>query len=165
MGKLVSFDAPNVDESTRNDVIRVFLGGTIDNGDSEDWQHELIKRLKESEDMLAYDVHVYNPRREDWRDDQGWMNGQVTWELSHQEKADIIVMNILADSKSPISLLELGLNAKDDKMVVFCTDKFYRFNNVAITCDRYNVPLIKSNEVGSIYGYLRYVINKKANNK
>lgn len=165
MGKVVSFDAPNVDDTTSNDIIRVFLGGTIDNGNSEDWQHEVIKRLKESEDMLGCEVHVYNPRREDWKEDQGWMEGQVTWELSNQEKADIIIMNILGDSKSPISLLEIGLNAKDDKMTVFCTDKFYRFNNVAITCKRYNVPLIKSNELGSIYGYLRYAINKKASNK
>lgn len=34
---------------------------------------------------------------------------QVNWELEHLEKADLIIMNILASSKSPITLLEMGL--------------------------------------------------------
>ena len=33
---------------------------------------------------------------------------QVNWELEHLEKADLIIMNILASSKSPITLLEMG---------------------------------------------------------
>ena len=31
---------------------------------------------------------------------------QVNWELEHLEKADLIIMNILASSKSPITLLD-----------------------------------------------------------
>lgn len=36
MGKVIAFDAPNKDESSDKSIFKVFLGGTIDNGDSVD---------------------------------------------------------------------------------------------------------------------------------
>ena len=53
----------------------------------------------------------------------------------------MIVMYILGSSKSPISLLEMGLHAKGGKMVVICEKDFYRYDNVRITCEYYNVPM------------------------
>ena len=50
MGKVIAFDAPNKDESSDKSIFKVFLGGTIDNGDSVDWQHKIINTLKERED-------------------------------------------------------------------------------------------------------------------
>ena len=44
-------------------------------------------------------------------------------------------------SQSPITLLELGLYAGSDKLRVICTEEFYRYDNVRITCARYGVPL------------------------
>lgn len=162
MGKVVSFDAPNKDESSDKSIFKVFLGGTIDNGDSVDWQHKIINTLKEREDDIDVELHVLNPRRDNWKEDSNeWMEGQVTWELENQEKSDLIVMNIEPKSKSPISLLEIGLNAKDDKLAVFCTEEFYRFNNIRITCARYGVPLIKNNDIDSIINYIIYKANKK----
>lgn len=71
----------------------------------------------------------------------GEMDYQVRWELDHLDKADMIIMYILGTSKSPISLLEMGLHAKRDKMHVICKKNFYRYNNVRITCEYYDVPL------------------------
>jgi len=45
------------------------------------------------------------------------------------------------DSKAPISLLELGLEAKNKKVVVVCEDGFYRKGNVEIVCNKYDIPL------------------------
>ena len=62
------------------------------------------------------------------------------------EKADYIIMNFLPGSKSPITLLELGLFAESGKLFVICPDEFYRSGNVQIVCNKYNIPLYKSIE-------------------
>ena len=72
------------------------------------------------------------------------MDYQVNWELSHLEESDFIIMNILGTSKSPISLLELGLFAHSKKISVVCDSTFYRYDNVSITCKRYGIPLYKT---------------------
>lgn len=47
-------------------------------------------------------------------------------------------------NKSPITLLELGLFAKSGKLYVVCTEGFYRYDNVRITCAKYGVPVYAS---------------------
>ena len=66
--------------------------------------------------------------------------------LNHLESADFIVMNILGSSKSPITLLEMGLFARSGKLAVVCEPSFYRYDNVRITCAKYHVPLYSSCE-------------------
>ena len=93
------------------------------------------------------DMDIYNPRRASW--DNSWVHGfenpqfyqQVNWELNALEKADFIILNLLPNSKSPISLLELGLFAKSGKLLVCCPKEFYRSGNIQIVCDKYNIPL------------------------
>ena len=58
------------------------------------------------------------------------MEKQIKWEQNHLDSADVIAMVLLDDSKSPISLLEMGLYAKSKKLIVFCTPEFYRYDNV-----------------------------------
>ena len=69
------------------------------------------------------------------------MDYQVNRELSHLEESSYIIMNIVGTSKSPISLLELGLFARSGKMAVVCDPTFYRYDNVRITCRKYGVHL------------------------
>lgn len=117
---------------------KIFLAGTIDMGNSRDWQTEIHDRFSKMDGRYI----LYNPRQENWDAARpGEMDYQVRWELGHLEDADIIVMYILATSKSPISLLEMGLHAKDGKMHVICEKDFYRYDNVRITCEYYGVPL------------------------
>ena len=121
-------------------VNSIFLAGTIDMGNSENWQTKLTTVFEN------YNVDVFNPRRDDW--DSSWVqqkenkqfNHQVTWELSCLEKADLIVMYFGPDSKSPISLLELGL-FKDKNVVCYCPKEFYREGNIDIVCERYGIDL------------------------
>ena len=88
---------------------------------------------------------LYNPRRGSWNGGAGGeMEYQVNWELEHLEKADIIIMNILGSSKSPITLLEMGLHARSGKLYVACEPSFYRYDNVRITCAYYGIPLYPS---------------------
>ena len=127
--------------------VKVFLAGTIENGESVDWQKTLIESLSKEES--TYPLSIYNPRRENWNKDakKGEIDEQIKWELHHLERSDLIIMNILGNSKSPISLLELGLFARQHKLIVFCPPTFYRFDNVRIVCERYGIPLYETNDI------------------
>jgi hypothetical protein len=56
------------------------------------------------------------------------------------DEADVIVLWFDPKTKSPISLLELGLHAQDEKMVVYCPEGFWRKGNVDIVCERHGIP-------------------------
>ena len=117
---------------------RIFLAGTIDMGNSRNWQAEIQDKFAAMNGRYI----LFNPRQENWDASRpGEMDYQVRWELDHLEQADIIIMYILGSSKSPISLLEMGLHAGSGKMTVICEPDFYRYDNVRITCDYYGVPL------------------------
>ena len=121
----------------------IFLAGTIDDGKSEDWQSKLIEELSDHE------ITILNPRRNNWGDlSDNELRKQITWELDHLEKADIIFMYIIGTSKSPISLLEMGIHIKDLKLIVVCEPEFYRYENVKITCEYYNAELYDSLGLG-----------------
>ena len=125
--------------------ISVFLAGSIEMGAAIDWQAQFIESFKDEDSLL-----FLNPRRDDW--DSSWEQSienkhfreQVEWELEAQEKADIIVMYFAPNTKSPITLLELGLFAKTQKMICCCPEGFWRKGNVDIVCDRYNVEVVDS---------------------
>lgn len=120
---------------------KIFLAGTIDMGNSRDWQKELYEEFKAMDGQYI----LFNPRQEHWDPSRpGEMDYQVRWELSHLEAADMIIMYIIGSSKSPITLLEMGLHAKGGKLYVICEEDFYRYDNVRITCDYYGVPFYTS---------------------
>jgi len=138
------FTAPN--RITIDGNKSIFLAGTIDMGNSHDWQDECVSYFK---DM---NINIYNPRRKEW--DSSWHQSfdnpqfyqQVNWELDALKKADYIIMNLLDNSKSPISLMELGLYANSAKLHVCCSDSFYRKGNIDIVCNNYNVPVFENLE-------------------
>lgn len=134
--------------------IKIFLAGSIEMGKAEDWQAEIPKLFKDRQNLV-----FFNPRRDDW--DSSWeqkasnpqFNYQVNWELDHLDKADLIFMYFSPETKSPISLLELGLYAESGKMIVCCPDDFYRKGNVDITCARHDIPVY--NTMDAAIGRLR----------
>ena len=121
--------------------ITVFLAGTIDMGNSVDWQLEAAELFREKEGNYI----LFNPRQAEWHPErEGEMDYQVNWELDHLQRADFILMNFLPGSQSPITLLELGLFAGSRKLRVICPASFYRYDNVRITCQRYAVPMYET---------------------
>jgi hypothetical protein len=121
----------------------LFLAGSIEMGSSEDWQSKIEEHLK----YRGADVVIANPRRDSW--DSSWTQQftnpqfyqQVNWELNGLDKADLIIMYFSPETKSPISLLELGLYAASKKIIVCCPDGFWRKGNVEIVCEKYEIPL------------------------
>lgn len=125
---------------------RIFLAGSIEQGKAEEWQTNL------SEELEDYDGIITNPRRENWNPDleQSYDNAffkeQVNWELDNLDSADLIVMYFDGNTKSPISMLELGLY-KDSNIVVYCPKEFWRKGNIDIVCNRFGIDLYEDKDI------------------
>lgn len=124
----------------------IFLAGSIENGTASNWQQLVEQELSD------LDVAVYNPRRDDW--DPTWEQSihnekfkeQVEWELDHIDLADIVLVYFDPNTKSPITLLELGILAESATgyVLVCCPNGFWRKGNVEIVCERYGIELVES---------------------
>lgn len=116
----------------------IFLAGSIEMDTAEDWQAKAIEQFR------TYASLIYNPRRAAW--DKTWkqdidsenFNVQVHWELDMIERADFVCVYFDPNTKSPISLLELGILAymKPKQTYVCCPRGFWRSGNVEIVCER-----------------------------
>lgn len=120
----------------------VFLAGTIEMGNSPDWQREVFHRLN------SYDMNILNPRRVVYGETA--IEEQVNWELDAMEMADLIIMHLEPDCKAPVSMLEFGLYAKSGKLIVHCPEGFWRRDNILITARRYGTKMVSDME-GLIY--------------
>ncbi|MCH2042580.1 MAG: nucleoside 2-deoxyribosyltransferase domain-containing protein [Saprospiraceae bacterium] len=126
----------------------IFLAGSIEMGKAEDWQAYIGNNL------FSHDIIILNPRREHW--DSSWKQSidnpvfkeQVDWELDALGQADLIFFYFAPKTKSPISLLELGLFANSTKVIVCCPNGFWRKGNVDIVCQRHHIPQVDNLEDG-----------------
>lgn len=122
----------------------VFLAGSIEMGRAEAWQQIVETSLEQRS------ITILNPRRDDW--DASWQQelanpqfrAQVEWELAAQERADLIVMYFAPNTQAPITLLEFGLFARSNKLVVCCPTGYWRKGNVDVVCARYDIPQVPS---------------------
>lgn len=129
-----------------NKKFSIFLAGSIEMDKADEWQKRVANELKD------FDINIFNPRRADW--DSSWKQTvddenfyeQVNWELDGLSMSDLIVIYFQPGTKSPISLLELGLHAMQDNILVCCPEGFWRRGNVEIVCERYDIPLYESLE-------------------
>lgn len=120
----------------------VFFSGSVDIRKSLDWQTSLTNSLQH------LPVTILNPWRPDW--DSSWKEDisnsqfreQVEWELDYMEKADIIATYFDPATKAPVTLLELGLFARDSRNVVCCPEGFWKRGNVQVVCKRYGIPCL-----------------------
>ncbi len=124
------------------DVTSVFLAGSIEMGAAEDWQSSISARLG------GLGIVILNPRRDNW--DPTWrqtrhdiqFRAQVEWELDGLDRASVVALWFVPESRAPISLLELGLTARRGKVGVGCPDGFWRKGNVEVICERFGIPLL-----------------------
>lgn len=148
----IEVKAPNTIEE-KNSYLKVFLAGSIEMGKAAKWQ-ERVTRALENERVI-----LYNPRRDDW--DSSWEQSidnrqfrtQVEWELTHMDKADIILMYLDPETKSPISLMELGIHCTSDKLVVCCPEGFWRKGNVDVVCKWNKIDMVPS--ISALIEYVR----------
>lgn len=111
-----------------------FLAGSIDINSEGNWRAKVVNEMK---DLWRF----FNPTRlehDTFSDSQ--MNTHIEWELDALELSDKILLNLLPNAKSPISLVELGLYVKTSKLIVVCPDQFYQKRYVNAICKKYNTP-------------------------
>lgn len=124
----------------------IFLAGSIEMDKAVNWQ-------KRCEEELSEKYIIFNPRRDSWNSsweqsiDNPQFKEQVTWELNALEQSDIIIMFFANNTKSPISLLELGLFAHSNKMKVVVEKGFWRKGNIDIVCERYDIQQYDSLDI------------------
>lgn len=117
----------------------VFLAGSIEMGKAVEWQQYIIDETQHKE------ITLLNPRRLDWNADlelsinNAVFFEQVNWELEGLEVADLIIFYFSPHTKSPVTLLEFGMYARSNKLVVCCPEGYWRKGNVDIVCQRYGV--------------------------
>ena len=118
--------------------ITVFLSGSIEMGSAIPWQEALVQEMDNP------NILFLNPRREDW--DETWKQNieneqfyeQVSWELNGLQLCDIAVVVFDPNTKSPITLMELGLLVGMNKLIlVYCPEGFWRKGNVDIICKEF----------------------------
>jgi len=125
-----------------NEVPTLFLAGSIEMGTAEDWQQKACDYF-ESEDII-----IYNPRRGDW--DASWnaspynkhLEDQIKWEHKHIMEADCVLFNFDPATKSPVTMMELGMMVSfhdTERIVVCCPPKFWRYLNVKTFCDLHDI--------------------------
>jgi hypothetical protein len=120
----------------------VFLAGSIEMGRAVDWQTDVTRRLEK------YQGTLLNPRRDHWG--YNWKQSvsnqkfreQLEWEFKGLQSSNYIIMYFAPGSKSPISLLELGLFSRSHKIICCCPKKFWRRGNVEFICQKFKIPLV-----------------------
>lgn len=138
MKKAIEVQAPN-EVVLDTEYTNVFLAGSIEMGVAEHWQKRVIDALSDKP------IRFLNPRRDDW--DSSWSQDihndefveQVVWELTSLEQSHLVIMYFDPNTKSPISLLELGLHAREQKLIVLCPEGFWRKGNVDVVCEYYGI--------------------------
>jgi hypothetical protein len=138
MKKAIEVQAPN-EVVLDTEYTNIFLAGSIEMGVAEHWQKRVIDALSDKP------IRFLNPRRDDW--DSSWSQDihndefveQVIWELTSLEQSHLVIMYFDPKTKSPISLLELGLHAKEQKLIVLCPEGFWRKGNVDVVCEYYGI--------------------------
>jgi len=131
--------------------VTIFLAGSIEMGVAEMWQAKVVNELKK------YKVLLFNPRRANWdvTIKQSILSkpfvDQVEWELEQIEKSDIIIFYFDGNTKSPVTMLELGLvlgrvderrEANHQQVLLCCPDEFWRSGNVEYTASRYGTNMV-----------------------
>ena len=149
---------PETQELDNPDGVGVFLAGTIEMGNSPDWQARAVRRLQD------LDVSIYNPRRV-VAPDEDLIAAQITWELNSIAKCQFIFMHFAANTVSPISLYELGLlqgnhriGQKRKSIVVACDPLYSRVKNVKVTLTH---PHFKNQDIHFTHSFERGLIEMR----
>jgi hypothetical protein len=129
----------------------LFLAGSIEMGRASDWQQVVEASFQQRP------ITILNPRRDDW--DATWrqelanpqFRAQVEWELAALEQADLIMLYFAPNTQAPITLLEFGLFARSNKLVVCCPEGYWRKGNVDVVCLRYAIPQVPT--LAELCGY------------
>ncbi|CAL2083375.1 nucleoside 2-deoxyribosyltransferase domain-containing protein [Tenacibaculum sp. 190524A02b] len=115
-----------------------FLAGSIDYQSKTPWRKTIIEKSSKR-------IHFFDPTNKNHHNlSDTEMKNQIEWELNTLELSDKIILNFLGYSKSPISLVEMGLYAQSGKLIIICPPEFYQNRYMYPLASKYNIPLFKN---------------------
>ncbi len=118
----------------------IFLAGSMAIGDRMNWRTRAINTFEKR-------YHLFDPTNVHHADlNDSEMSKHIKWEWEALKHSDAILFNFNAESKSPISLLELGMYIRSEKIVVVCPKEFYQSHYIETLCSEEQVPLFQSIE-------------------
>ncbi|MDG1333826.1 MAG: nucleoside 2-deoxyribosyltransferase domain-containing protein [Crocinitomicaceae bacterium] len=148
------FRPPNDISQIPQDRASVFLAGSMATTRKNNWRQTATRTFQ-----AAY--HFFdptNPRHNNLNDEE--MRNHIKWELEAMKLSDIIILNFLPDSLSPISLVEIGMYISSNKLVVVCPKEFYKWRYIDTLCNEYNTPIFNQLE-DVLNGDLDTILNEQ----
>lgn len=137
------------------DSIKLYLAGTMDFGSQEnDWQGKIIQGLAYLTDpykgLIMYknaNFIILNPKVMPTTGTAPGLDNpefvqQMQWRMQMVDQADVVFLNILKKSQSPIPLLEFGSLVQSGKLVVRTSEEYPYYAQLRLYCEKYNVPLL-----------------------
>ncbi len=119
----------------KDDYLGVFLGGSAGN---EDWRTQLMNALREGPFVFL------NPNRVSPQSNPIELAEQVKWELNALAVSDISVMCFDDTSISPLAFLEIGLQARSRKLIIYCPADAWVKTVLEVASQKYNFKLVNS---------------------
>ncbi len=130
---------------TSNDILpinkknqrSIFLAGSMDHKQEGSWREEIIAEFGTNDIFDPTNTHHDELNTEQ-------MKHHIVWELGALQQSDLILLNFLKESKSPISLVELGMYVTSNKLIFICPKEFYKSDYVHTLCNKYNTPIFNT---------------------
>jgi len=119
----------------------VALAGHYSNGSTPDWRAEVTAHL---EPLKGTILDPRPERNSYWNPTMGSdeFKEQFTWELNALDRADVTAFYFLPGSKSPITLLQLGLFVRRS-LIVCCPKGFQNRGHVDHIVERYGLTRVE----------------------
>lgn len=136
-----TIDLPSKDKMQNGSI---FLAGSIDVHLSGNWRKYVSRRIR---GRVIFDPTHNNHNALSNLE----MKNHIAWELKALALSDTVLLNLLPNSESPISLVELGLYVKSNKLIVICPTEFYKSRYVIQLCETYNTPIFETIDIGINY--------------
>lgn len=115
----------------------IFLAGSMDHKQEGSWRDTI------SAEFGAYSIFDPTNNNHDHLNTKE-MKRHINWELDALQLSDMILLNFLPNAQSPISLVELGMYIRSNKLIVICPQEFYKSNYVHTLCKKYNTPIFNN---------------------
>ena len=138
-----------------NDSIKLYLAGTMDFGSANnDWQQKFIDGLVKLTDPLKgllmyknvswiiFNPHVPPQNNIAMNLDNPEFVSIMQWRMQMMDVADVVFVNIMNKSTSPIPVLEFGSLLSSGKLVVRCGEMHQIYSQIRLYCEKYQVPLL-----------------------
>ena len=136
MSKLKVFNPSHKIPFEQLNMPKIFLAGDIDKNNN--WREKIEIALRNTTNPVA----IFNPQLPSGdhpKSNENLIN-QINWELTAQERADMVLFNFYDKNKTPASMVELGLFV--NKAFIICSNDYYNKTFIDVIAKRYGLSVV-----------------------